>query len=65
MTSMAEHPAVAAGILNSALTDGRAGELLDCLFAGGSAAVDADGHLVLIDAGSLAALVADADGGPA
>lgn len=50
---MTEHPTVAAGILNAALVEQRAGELLDCLFAGGGATVDASGRLVLATADQL------------
>jgi hypothetical protein len=46
---------LAVAILRAAIHEGRAGELLDCLFAGGSCTVDA-GRLVLATAEQLGRL---------
>lgn len=53
----------AAAILRTALAEERAGELMDCLFDGGSATVDAvTGELVLVGPEQLAAMApADVD----
>lgn len=44
-----DHPldAVATRLFTLAILDGRAGEVLECLFEGGSVTVDRDGQLVL------------------
>lgn len=48
---------LAAGILRVAIAEGRAGELLDCLFEGGSVTVDPyTRKLVLVTAEQLAGL---------
>lgn len=60
------HPldSVAIVIFTQALNSGRAGELLECLFDGGSATVDTSGHLVLASADSMAQLLRrDSDDG--
>jgi hypothetical protein len=48
---------LALAIVRAAIDEGRAAELIDCLFDGGSATVDADDHLVLAPAEALAAMV--------
>lgn len=49
---------VARRILGAAIAEDRCAELLNCLFDGGSATVDAaTGNLVLVTADQLAALV--------
>ena len=52
MSNIPEH--VAEVILYAAIKEKRAGELLDCLFKGGSCTVDNNGALQLIDGDMLA-----------
>lgn len=40
-------------IFEAALAGDRCGELLECLLEGGSATVDPDGQLILVDADTL------------
>ena len=47
---------IAKMILVTAIQEERCGELLDCLFEGGSATVDSKGKLVLVDGSALAGL---------
>jgi hypothetical protein len=44
---------LARAILAAAIVEGRSGELLDCLFEGGSATIDRDGKLCLASAANL------------
>lgn len=61
---MAMNEAAAAGILHVAIKEGRAGEMLDCLFEGGSVTVDAQTRkLVLFPREALAAFAEDEAGG--
>lgn len=60
---MADHlpEPLARQILQRAIDEGRASNLLACLFAGGAATVDPAGHLVLIDADVLAQMGAEVE----
>jgi hypothetical protein len=48
MTDYEEDDAMAQAIFRTALNTGKAGELLHCLFEGGSATVDPNGKLIMI-----------------
>lgn len=48
---------LARAILAAAIVEGRCGELLDCLFEGGSATVDPAGKLCLLSGDALKAMM--------
>lgn len=48
---------IAKMILVTAIREERCGDLLDCLFDGGSATLDHKGHLILIDGKTLAGVI--------
>ena len=50
---------LARAILQAALNEDRAAELLECLFEGGSATVDRSGKLILASGSQLAGLMDD------
>lgn len=50
---------IASRLFLAALAEQRCGELLDCLFSGGSATVDASGSVVLVAASQLTQLGGD------
>lgn len=63
-TTMPEHHPLnrlAGGIFEAAKHEQREGELLECLFAGGSATIDPDGRLVLATADMLAQMAGEPD----
>lgn len=53
---------LAVRILQTALDEDRADELLACLFAGGSCTVDPSGHLVLVSGEVVAQMASPTDG---
>lgn len=55
---MSGHPLddIAGALFSIAIDTGRAGELLQCLFDGGSATIDPDGRLVLASADDLGSM---------
>ena len=53
----ADFDLMAQGVFLVALRDHRAGELLQALFDGGSATLDPEGHLVIVDGEQLAAML--------
>lgn len=50
MSTNTEHPLerMAVNLFQTAINKGQAGELLECLFDGGSATVDPDGKIVMV-----------------
>lgn len=60
---MAPHPMdnMAIQLFQTAINKGQAGELLECLFDGGSATVDPQGNIVMVTEKQLSQMMGDAD----